>query len=220
MHRFLGRGIAGAVELSLTEQVTNPRQLRNLWIMRHVLPNEPVLRRYLRRQRMPDGIDAEDIVQEVYGRVIEMETLDHIREPRGFLVGMARNILLMHHRRSRLVTIFGADHRVPTDLPDEDPGPEQAAADRQQLHMLAIAVARTREPWRSAFLLRVMDELPHAEIGRRLGLSENAVQKGLAKTLARLIDFLGRGGNDRACATQSGDPRKDDDGAARAERAD
>lgn len=193
---------------------------RNIWIARHVLPNEPALRRFLARHRLPDGIDVEDVVQEVYGRIVAMETVDHIRDPRAFLIGTARNILLMQHRRSRIVPIFSAEEIATLDFAADEPTPEQSATDRQQLHMLALAVARLKEPWRSAFLMRATEELSHGEIGRRLGLSENAVQKGLAKTLSKLMAFLGRGGNDRSRATGSGEHRKDDDESARVERGD
>jgi RNA polymerase sigma factor (sigma-70 family) len=200
--------------------VTDSSGQRNTWIARHVLPNEPALRRYLARQKLPGGIDAEDVVQGVYGRIVGMETVDHIREPRGFLIGTARNILLMHYRRSRIVPICSAEDLAALDFVADDPTPEQTATDRQQLHLLALAVAQTGEPWRSAFLMRVMEELSHGEIGRRLGLSENAVQKGLAKTLAKLTLLLGRGGNDTSRATGKGKLRKDDDGSARVERGD
>ena len=204
----------------LIVHVTYSADHRNDWIARHALPNEPAVRRYLARQKLPSGIDAEDVVQEVYGRIVELEAVDHIRDPRSFMIGMARNILLVHYRRSRIVPIFSADDMAAFDLAADEPTPEQSAADRQQLHLLALAVSRTREPWRTAFLMRVMEELSHGEIGRRLGLSENAVQKGLAKTLTKLMAFLGRGGNDGSRATEGHRTRKDGDDGARVERGD
>ena len=193
---------------------------RNHWIARHMLPNEPALRCYLARQKLPGGLDVEDVVQEVYGRIVGMASVDHIQDPRAFMVGMARNILLMQHRRSRIVPISSVEGFATLDIAADDPSPEQSAADRQQLHLLALTVARTKEPWRSAFLMRVTEELSHGEIGRRLGLSENAVQKGLAKTLSALMLRLGRGGNDSARATEGGGIRKGDDGSARVQRGD
>lgn len=193
---------------------------RSHWIARQVLPNEPALRRYLARQRLPAGLDADDVVQEVYGRLAEMESVDQVRDPLPFMLGMARNILLMQHRRSRIVSIRSAEDIGAIDFAAEDPSPEQVATDREQLHLLALAVARIKEPWRSAFLLRVMDELSHAEIGRRLGMSENAVQKSHAKTLSKLMTMLGRGGNGAAQATGKLDNPRGKDGRARDERGD
>ncbi|MBB4632947.1 sigma-70 family RNA polymerase sigma factor [Sphingosinicella soli] len=217
---MLQTGLFSARVWHLIRHVTDSAPLRNLWIARHVLPNEPALRRYLARQKLPGGLDAEDVVQEVYGRIVGLESVDHIRDPRAFMVGTARNILLMHYRRSRIVPICSAEDLAVLDFVADDPTPEQSAVDRQQLHLLAMAVARTREPWRSAFLMRVTEELPHGEIARRLGLSENAVQKGLARTLTKLMLFLGRGGNDPVRATKDGEFRKDNDGPERVERGD
>ena len=193
---------------------------RSHWIARQVLPNEPALRRYLARQRLPAGLDADDVVQEVYGRLAEMESVDLVRDPLPFMLGMARNILLMQYRRSRIVSIRSAEDKGAIDFAADDPSPEQVATDREQLHLLAIAVARIKEPWRSAFLLRVMDELSHAEIGRRLGMSENAVQKSHAKTLSKLMTMLGRGGNSAARATGKLDSPRGNDARARDERGD
>jgi RNA polymerase sigma factor (sigma-70 family) len=180
-----------------------PDDQRANWLLQHAIPHEPVLRRYLARQCRSLDIDPEDIVQEVYGRLAEMETVTAIREPRSFLLGMARNILLMHLRRARIVPIQALGDIANADLVCGDPSPEDQAADRRQLRVLAEAINTLDEPGRSAFLLRAVHELPYAEIGSRLGMSDNAVQKSHAKTLRRLMSIVGWGGNARARATRT-----------------
>jgi RNA polymerase sigma factor (sigma-70 family) len=174
---------------------------RNFWIARHLLPHEPALRRYLERQRLPTNLDVDDIVQEVYGRFAEMESVDAVRDARTFMLGVGRNVMLEALRRARVVSIRSADDLGGFEIAADEPSPEDYASDREQLHLLALAVSRIKEPWRTAFLLRVIDELPHREIGLRLGMSENAVQKSHAKTIIKLMRMLGRGGNDAAGAT-------------------
>ncbi|RZF60611.1 sigma-70 family RNA polymerase sigma factor [Sphingomonas populi] len=174
---------------------------RNAWIARNILPHEPTMRRFLARQLLPPGIDEEDVVQEVYGRLIEMPSLGDIRNPRSYMIGLARNIVLMHLRRARIVAIRSLEEMAETHFAADDPSPETQASDRQQLHLLAQAIASLDEPARSVFLLRAVDGLPYADIAHRLGLSENAVQKRHARALEQFMMLLGRDGNAPAHAT-------------------
>jgi RNA polymerase sigma factor (sigma-70 family) len=179
--------------------------VRNVWIGRNIFPHEPALRRFLARQLLPPGVDAEDVVQEVYGRLIEMASFDDIRNPRSYMIGLARNVVLMHLRRARIVAIRSLEEMAQTHSAADDPSPETQVSDRQQLHLLASAIASLDEPARSVFLLRAVEGLPYAEIAHRLGLSENAVQKRHARALEQFMMLLGRGGNasDHATTLQS-----------------
>lgn len=168
---------------------------RALWLARHVLPHEPGLRAQLARWRLPDDLEADDIVQECYSRVAALESVEGIRNPRAYFYSIAHRTILMHVRHSRVVSIRSVDDFDSYELPADEPSPEEQVSDREQLHLLALAVAKLPEPGRRAFLLRVVEELPHREIGNRLGLSDNAVQKSVAKSLKLLGDLLGRGGS-------------------------
>ena len=167
---------------------------RELWLARHILPHEPALRAQLGRWRLPDDLEADDVVQECYSRLAALETVAHVRYPRAYLFAIARTIILSHVRHSRVVSIRAVDDLETYEISADDPSPEEQVSDREQLHLLALAVAKLPEPGRRAFLLRMVDELPYREIGARLGLSDNAVQKSVAKSLKMLADLLGRGG--------------------------
>lgn len=177
---------------------------RSLWISRHILPQEPALRRYLARQKLPPFLDADDIVQDVYSRIAEMPSVAAIRDARSFMLGVGRNVLREYLRRARIVSIQSTEDIANFDARSDEPSPEEQVSDREQLHLLALAISDLPEPSRSAFTLRVIEELPHREIGERLGITENAVQKSYAKSLLKLLNLLGRGGNTRAHATRKG----------------
>nr|WP_083434604.1 sigma-70 family RNA polymerase sigma factor [Sphingomonas sp. Y57] len=168
---------------------------RALWIARHILPHEASLRAHLARWRLPQDLDADDVVQEAYSRFAAMETVDQLRNPRAYLFSVARTIVLMHVRHARVIPIRSVIDEDTSDFAADEPSPETQVSDREQLHLLAMAIAELPEPGRAAFLMRVMGELPHREIGERLGMSDNAVQKSVAKSLSRLMAILGRGGN-------------------------
>ena len=176
---------------------------RAIWLARYVLPHEPALRVLIRRWRLPQDLDADDIVQECYGRLAGMETVANIREPRSYLFQIARTTILMHLRRSQIVSIRAIEDLDGISIEADEPSPEQQVSDREQLHRLALGIAGLPEPGRRAFLLRMVDELSHKEIGAKLNMSDNAVQKSIAKSLGLLGRLLGRGGKGLAEASSS-----------------
>lgn len=194
---------------------------RALWIARHILPHEPALRAHLNRWRLPDALDPDDVVQEAYSRFAQMASVDQILNPRAYLFSVARTILLMHVRHARVISIRAIDDTDALFIATDDPSPEVQASDREQLHLLALAIAELPESWRRAFLLRMIDELPYRDIGEQLGISDNAVQKIIAKSLGRLIIALGRSVNAGAGASKKRwQLMQEHDGEARDERGD
>ena len=174
---------------------------RSAWLARNILPHEPALRFQIRRWRLPEGLDVDDVVQESYAKLAAREDVSDIRAPKNYLFQIARSIILMHLRRSRVVSIQAIENLGDLALAADEPTVETQVSDREQLRLLAQAVADLPETSRTAFLLRTVDELSHREIGARLGMSVNAVQKNLAKSLLMLMSQLGRGGNQPAQAS-------------------
>ena len=83
--------------------------------------------------------------------------------------------------------------------PEAQPGAD-ALHERVSLHQeLVDAVMRLDEPYRSALLLRYLDELSPRAIARRLGVPPNTVRTRLQRGRARLRDELDRahGGRER-----------------------
>jgi len=190
---------------------------RARWLARNVLVHEPALRSRLAHWRLPDGLDADDIVQECYAKLAVLPDVSGIREPRAYLFQVARSIMLMHIRRSRAVSIQAVERIEDLGIAADEVSPETQASDRDQLRQLAIAIAELPEPSRTAFRLRTIEGLGHRDIGERLGMSVNAVQKNLAKSLALLSVRLGRGGilPSHASGTHSVRNIKNDDAHAR-----
>ena len=62
------------------------------------------LTRYLRR-RLPGRIDAEDLAQEVYVRLLRVEQIEHIKEPQAYLYRVASNVA--QEWRMRAVRVRG-----------------------------------------------------------------------------------------------------------------
>ena len=102
------------------------------WVGRHILPHERPLRKWL-RSAFPT-IDVDDVVQEAYCRISQLDRVDHIDDPARYLFRTARNIVLEQLRRERVVRIEAASGLVEMEnvLVDEF-SPERIAAGRSAL---------------------------------------------------------------------------------------
>lgn len=174
---------------------------RAVWLARHVLPHEAALRAWLMRWRIADLL-ADDVVQEAYAVLAARVSVDDIRNPRSYFFQTARSIILMHLRRSRVVSIRAVEDIDRIGAAADEPTPERQVSDREELHQLATAIAQLPELGRQALTLRVIDGLSQREVGERMGISENAAQKHIARSIHALMNIFGRGGNPDAHASR------------------
>lgn len=188
----------------------DPPENRAAWLSRHILPHESALRQQLVRWRIPHDMDVNDVIQEAYAKLATLETVEDIKNPKAYFFQVARSIILMHVRRSRVVSIQAVDQIEKLAVASDEPGPDVQASDSQQLHLLAKMISELPSQSRSAMTLRLVHELSHREIAERLGMTANAVQKSLAKSLSMFIRDLGRGGTDASHAS-IGQAAKDND---------
>jgi len=177
---------------------------RAIWLARHVLPHEPALRAWLGRRPLA-GLEVDDIVQETYAILAGLERVDHIQTPRTYMFEVAKSVALGSLRRSRIVAFEALAEADGLEPPSADPSPETVAADRQELSRIAVLIAGLPAKCREAFTLRKVHGLSQREVARRMGVSENTVEKHVGKGLGVLMNAMGRGGNDRFQASRARD---------------
>lgn len=170
---------------------------RTRWFLRNILPHESALRGWLSRRPLP-GVDADDVIQEAYSILAELETVESIRYPRAYLFQVARSVITRHVRRARIVPIHTVDDLERLEHSDDAPSPEQHTIDRDELRQLARAIAAMPVKTREAFILRRVKDLPQREIAARMRISENTVETHISRGVLFLIDWFGRGGNKRS----------------------
>jgi RNA polymerase sigma-70 factor (ECF subfamily) len=174
---------------------------------------ELIMRRYNRRLfRIARGIlgddaEAEDAVQEAYVRVYLK--LAQFRGPDGFaswLCQIASNEALMRHRRHRravLAPLSELDEPSNQEAATMDPhspaaNPEAALHEHQFRLLLEQAIDALPEVYRSAFVLREVEQMSVAETAACLGIDPTTVktrvhrarrllQQGLSQELAAAL---------------------------------
>jgi RNA polymerase sigma factor (sigma-70 family) len=152
------------------------------WVARW---NKP-LRRFLTR-RLPKRIDAEDLAQEVYLRLLRVEDLDAIEEPQAYLYRMARNIAA--EWRARASENHPHDNEQLDELLDLTT-PETLAEEAIEERLLDEALRPLPAAIRGVIYLKLRDGKTHAEIAQHLGVTQRMVRKYLTAGYASLRDRL------------------------------
>lgn len=164
------------------------------WFAANILPHETALRRWLARLRVQES-DALDIVQESYALLLERERLDDIVSPRAYLFQVAHSLMMRNIRRARIVPILAIEELGTVEVADKAATPEQVVIGQDDLRQLSELLEQMPAQARHAFVLRRIHALPQREIAKRMGISENTVEKHIARGIRWLGERLADGGN-------------------------
>lgn len=138
--------------------------------------------------------DVEELVSDVFAEVYRRR--DSIDLSKGslatYVVTLSRRKAVDHLRRNgqRLMVTFPLEEDVLSECGSEP----QTVAEQQETYMeLTNAVASLPEPERTIVFRRFCYGESYKEIGKRLGMRANAVNKRCLKALARLKNELQEG---------------------------
>lgn len=167
------------------------------WVTSNFLPFEAELRAILRRVcASPAEID--DVVQEVYYKVLMMGSVDHVREPRAFLVRIAKNIVTDRLRREAIVNIEAMASLEELVVEDSTPSPERVAMARSELKWVIGLIANLPDRCKEVFRARRIYGLSQQETADTLGISEGIVEQETMKGMHLIADMI-------ACVGMHGD---------------
>lgn len=183
-------------------RVTRVSEDRARWLALNVLPHEPWLRGWL-GARAAAGIDIDDVIQESYAHLIELQSVAHIRSPRNYFCQTAKSIVLMQLRRERIVPIEAMARIDQLGTRADDPLPDQQAEARQELREVASAIAALPPKCREVFVLRKVEGLSQRAAAQALGVTESTIEKQLGRGVRRLMDIFGRGGKSSSGASSA-----------------
>ena len=152
---------------------------------------EPAIRAVLRRYRvlsLPSSIGAEDLRQQTW---IILSELALRWQPRGSFIGyflrsfpreLRRYVVRARLDRGSSIQVMSLPHPDLVDLADRSPGGSLEPDTIPWSHHLGLMPDRER----AVFLLRALDGLEFAIIGRAVGVSRAAAHRLFSKACARL----------------------------------
>lgn len=122
---------------------------------------------------------AEDLSQDTFVRLLGRDELKAPREPRAFLVAIAKGLLFDYFRRAALEQAYLTELML---IPEEEqPSPEEQQSILEDLKAIDRLLGKLSSKARAAFLYNRLDGLGHTEIAERLGVSVPRVRQYLAQ---------------------------------------
>ncbi|CAL4866330.1 hypothetical protein MMA231_00570 [Asticcacaulis sp. MM231] len=173
----------------MTVKTGDVRKALLAFVGTQILPHEADLRHWLLRLGVK-AHELDDIVQDVYCRLLRLERVDHIEDPRAYLFRSARNVLLEQVRKSKIVSIMTVQNLDELGVADLGPSPESAASSRAELMRVLALIGDLPERCRQVFELRKVHGLSQAETAKALRISENIVEKETAKGLVLILRHM------------------------------
>lgn len=150
-----------------------------------------VLGGFLRQRASHLGLDADDISQELFARLMDnRELVAKLRSGelnvRPYLISMANNLMMdlarSKNRRQHLSEAL--QHTL--DDSHYSPGPEHSAIAQQEMAALKRTIMSLKPTWRQAFVLNRFGNLTYREIAIHMGVSTKQVENYMSRALVRI----------------------------------
>lgn len=125
--------------------------------------------------------EAEDLVQETYLRLMQVETIETGRV-RALIFKVATNLAYDRFRQRRARGPHSDDASL-ADVPAPNPAPDRVVAFEQGVEIVKRTLHELKPRCRQVFLLRVSAELSYEEIAQRLGISKRTAEREMQHAL-------------------------------------
>lgn len=163
------------------------------WFADEVQPHESMLRAWL-RARFRTRVDADDVVQESYLRIMRARATRRIANVKAYLFATARHVVLDASRREQVVAFEHVGDFERLSVLEERPAASESASRSEELQILREAMEALPTRCRQVFTLRKLYGLTHREIAAKLDISEKTVEEQVNRATRRCAAFLRRRG--------------------------
>lgn len=138
------------------------------------------------QRRVGSRIEAEDLTQEVFLRLVRRTDVETLDNPEAFVFRTAVNLLRDRYRRGKTQRDHLAEAGGQPVI--EELSPERVFDSRQHLAMVVATLEELDERSRDAFILHRLEGMKHAQIAELYGVSVSSVEKYIIKALALLTE--------------------------------
>ncbi|MDO9187438.1 MAG: RNA polymerase sigma factor, partial [Bacteroidia bacterium] len=126
---------------------------------------------------------AADLVQEsfiIFFREVQKQAIDH---PRGFLFRIAKNLAYDHVKHRKVTENYQQTKEQTLPPPSEFPSAEKLVSVDERLAAITRILDELPMRTREIFVLNRVYGMTYAETAMKLGISDSAVEKHMAKAL-------------------------------------
>lgn len=135
--------------------------------------------------------EVEDIVQETYVRICQIDKKENIKQPRSFLLKTAKNLAFDHLKRAETRLVDSVDDMTEFDsfISADDEVFQQVATDTE-FSQYCQAIRQLPIQCRKAFVLKKVYGYSQKEISHKLEISESTVEKHIALGVKRCTYYM------------------------------
>ncbi len=186
----------GAVKKSKVTHIANRSRFQHNQLLEAVIAeHQSSMRRFL-RLRLPESADREDVLQELFLKLANMEDLDQrlpcsSNEVRGYLLTMATNLIRDRVRRA-IVRQNARTELLERSTEIDDFSTEEKFITDRRLAAMQKVLARLKPDYRNAFVLSRFKSLNYQEIAEHMNLPVSTVEKYISRALHALRKEWGR----------------------------
>jgi len=143
------------------------------------------------RRRVSDSGEIEDMVQDVFVRLINRGGVAKLENLSAYVFETASSVLKDRRRKHRTHFFDFHDRFDEDEHGDVDFSPEHVLLSKEQLARATAILLELPERTRVIFVLRRLEGFRYQDISARLGISVSAVEKHMARAVAHLTRRLG-----------------------------
>lgn len=147
-------------------------------------------RYFARRVREPE--DVEDMVQEVFERLLRRGDVGSLEHVGGYVFETASSVLLDRLRKRRTRHLDDHEEFNCARHGGEDFSPEHVLLARERLACATAALMELPENTRVIFVLRRVEGMKYRDIAARFRISVSAVEKHMRRATVHLVQRMGR----------------------------
>lgn len=130
--------------------------------------------------------DAEDVVQDAYLRLLQLERNGELAHARGYLFRVAANVSVDWIRKRRTRSAYLVDNVEFEDIRVGGSAHAAISADVITMHSVQLCLSKLPRCCREAFLLNRLYGLSYPEIAERLGVSLRTVNRNVTRAVDHL----------------------------------
>ncbi len=164
-------------------------QALKAWFFREVLPLEPALMRFLRRN-WRNREELLDLRQDIYARVYDAARAGLPLQTKPFLFTAARNHLINCAKRAQIISIERVAELEALNVAVDSMTPDRHASAREELRRMQTGLERLPPRCREVLVLRKIEGLSQREAATRMGVSEDTVERQMVQGMRALVDFM------------------------------
>lgn len=137
------------------------------------------------RRKLGNAVDAADLAQDTFVRILGGRDLHGIQEPRAYLTTVAKGVLINWYKRQALERAYLDALAL---LPEpQAPSPEARALVLETLHEIDAMLDALPPLVRRAFLLSQLDGMKYEDIAEQLQVSLTSVKRYMAQAFRQCL---------------------------------